>query len=174
MCFLADATGSILAYDALSLSAAQYSRGLSTYDSHTSLNDPEPMTHASSAGINIPRTHIESQRQLSRSDPDLSKSDESEIITEDINDKQFSKSDIVSSDFKLKRQHSNRHSAYLNVLDQGQESCRRTSTGSYFDGNYLKFDFDVSDFFMLGAPLGLILAYRRLFSGEEKFSKYDY
>ena len=47
------------------------------------------------------------------------------------------------------------------VCRQGT-SCpgsRRTSTGSQDGGG--RFDFDVSDFFMFGAPLGLLLAYRR-------------
>ncbi|KAK3083813.1 hypothetical protein FSP39_003585 [Pinctada imbricata] len=139
VCFLSDATGSLLAYDALSLSNHPYNRGMSTYDSRTSLNENEPVIRQEQTSINVV-------------------------------DQQLSKSDIVSSEYKLRRQHSHRHSAYLSVGDHGQESCRRTSTGSYFDGNYMKFDFEVTDFFMLGSPLGLILAYRRIFSGEDKFN----
>lgn len=46
---------------------------------------------------------------------------------------------------------------------------RRTSTGSQYEA--LKFEFEVSDFFMLGSPLGLVLSYRRMFAGDHRTSK---
>ncbi|CAD5120699.1 DgyrCDS9263 [Dimorphilus gyrociliatus] len=44
---------------------------------------------------------------------------------------------------------------------------RRTSTGSY-GGESGKFNFEVYDFFMFGAPLGLLLAFRRLCKTDER------
>ncbi|GFN94445.1 membrane-associated phosphatidylinositol transfer protein 2 [Plakobranchus ocellatus] len=42
-----------------------------------------------------------------------------------------------------------------------KDSSRRTSSGSHFEGGIAKFDFDVTDVFMCGAPLGMVLAYRK-------------
>ncbi|XP_056002501.1 protein retinal degeneration B-like isoform X4 [Ostrea edulis] len=162
VCLLADATGSLMAYDALTMSGLHFGRGLSTYDSNTSLNN-ESMPRCS-----IVKTS-DSNHQLSLSDPDLSKCEIKDCACNTtMADKQLSKSDILSSDNKLRRQNSTqRHSvAYLNVSDH-PEHVRRTSTGSNFDGSYLKLDFEVSEFFMLGSPLGLVLAYRRMVMGDE-------
>ncbi|RUS73636.1 hypothetical protein EGW08_018609, partial [Elysia chlorotica] len=42
-----------------------------------------------------------------------------------------------------------------------KDFLRRTSSGSHYEGGIAKFDFDVTDVFMCGAPLGMVLAYRR-------------
>ena len=52
----------------------------------------------------------------------------------------------------------------LSVHEHGPS--RRTSSGSHVDGTASRLDFDVSDVFMLGSPLGLVLAYRRQFAGD--------
>ncbi|ELU13727.1 hypothetical protein CAPTEDRAFT_169194 [Capitella teleta] len=55
------------------------------------------------------------------------------------------------------KKHSN-----LETIKQRHASCpnsRRTSTGSQEGG---KFEFDVSDFFMFGSPLGAVLAHRKV------------
>ena len=36
-----------------------------------------------------------------------------------------------------------------------------------------KLDFDVSDFFMFGSPLSMVLAYRKVMSAEDKSSKWN-
>lgn len=169
VCFLADSTASLLAYDALCQSPACL-RFLSTYDSREVL--PEVDSTASfkrersktdSCGA---KNNIEASRQLSHSDPDLT-------LINPGNDNQCSKSDIVSIDYKMKRTLSTKdpsnnpsNLSYLNVNEK--DPSRRTSTGSNFEGAYLKFDFDVSEFFLLGSPLGLVLAYRRMYCGEDK------
>ena len=44
----------------------------------------------------------------------------------------------------------------------GSHLSQRTSSGSHYDSNHgARLSFEVSDFFMFGAPLGLILAYKR-------------
>ena len=50
-------------------------------------------------------------------------------------------------------------------------TSRRTSTNS--QGELAKLEFEVTDFFMFGSPLALVLAYRKLFYGNEKISKYQ-
>nr|XP_022338913.1 protein retinal degeneration B-like isoform X2 [Crassostrea virginica] len=163
VCLLADSTASIMAYDALTQASLHCGRGLSTYDSNNSLNT-ETTVRSSVVKPAEPR-HL-----LSLSDPDLSQNCEIKdcACNTSMADKQFSKSDIVSTDYKLRRQNSAQRQSgtYLNVSDP-PEHIRRTSTGSNYDGTYFKLDFEVSEFFMLGAPLGLLLAYRRITCGED-------
>ena len=55
---------------------------------------------------------------------------------------------------------------------QRYASCpnsRRTSTGSQADCG--KFEFEVTDFFMFGSPLGLVLAHRKCLHGEDRTRK---
>lgn len=163
VCLLADSTASIMAYDALTSASLNCGRGLSTYDSNSSLNmEGNPRSWASKTS--------ESSQAMSLSDPDLSKCCNIRDCACNTADKQFSKSDVSSAtDNKLRRQNSGqRHSAttYLNV-NEPPEHIRRTSTGSNYDGPCMKLDFEVSEFFMLGAPLGLVLAYRRMTSGDD-------
>ena len=49
-----------------------------------------------------------------------------------------------------------------------KDFLRRTSSGSHYEGGIAKFDFDVTDVFMCGAPLGMVLAYRRAQRLQEK------
>ncbi|XP_069134986.1 protein retinal degeneration B-like isoform X2 [Argopecten irradians] len=189
VCLLADAMGSLLGYDALCQANANYTRGLSTFDSHCSLNDSDssairqeqdqdstlkrdaqldPSASAFRRGENTQnsgKSNLETSRQLSHSDPDLSAGGS-------LSDKHFNRSDFVSSECKLRRQCSANvrpHQTHLSVSDGAKDECgRRTSMGSYNDGSVIKFDFDVSDFFMLGSPLGLVLAYRRMFFGDDR------
>lgn len=49
-------------------------------------------------------------------------------------------------------------------------SPRRRSSSTSEQSN-AKFDFDVTDFFMFGSPLALVLAYRKLSTSDDKHSK---
>ncbi|XP_060064604.1 protein retinal degeneration B-like [Ylistrum balloti] len=166
VCLLADAMGSLLGYDALCQANPNYTRGLSTFDSHCSLNDPDSSTlrQEPENAQNSGNTNLESLRQLSHSDPDLC------LSSAGLSEKQLSKSDIGPAECKLRRQCSaNVRPQHTHLSVSDKEDCgRRTSMGSYNDGSLVKFDFDVSDFFMLGSPLGLVLAYRRMFFGDDR------
>ena len=155
MCILADATGSIMTYDALCRFKTCLSRTGSNTGSHSSLNETDTLRMS------------DSSKTLCQSDPDLKKSTNE---LEQAEEKAQSKSDIVSSECILRnpsaRQNSVRLQVTPSVEDAQSPRGRRTSNESQFD--LLKFDFEVVDFFMLGSPLGLILAYRRLCSGEDK------
>ncbi|KAL3276185.1 hypothetical protein HHI36_020904 [Cryptolaemus montrouzieri] len=65
------------------------------------------------------------------------------------------------------------HKDELQVNDAGYLAApsprRRSSSTSEASGN-AKFDFEVSDFFMFGSPLALVLAYRKLSTSEDKTS----
>ncbi|CAL1546251.1 unnamed protein product [Lymnaea stagnalis] len=139
ICLLADATGSLLAYDALT-SGSSFLRGGSRYGSHESVDSSaicaEP-THRS-ASIN---SH---KRELSLSDPNINQNMAAGSLSAPKRAER-SKSEIDTS--------------------------RRTSSGSHYDGGIAKFDFDVSDFFMCGAPLGIVLAYRKMHRAEDTLLK---
>ncbi|XP_062569134.1 protein retinal degeneration B-like isoform X1 [Saccostrea cucullata] len=147
VCLLADSTGSLMAYDALTMSGLHFGRGMSTYNSNNSLNE---------------------------SDPDLSKCCDlkDRVCNTVMSDKQLNKSDTPSTDYKLRQQNSTQRQSGTNLhVNEPPEHVRRTSTGSNFDGTYLKLDFEVSEFFMFGAPLGLVLAYRRMTMREDAQSQ---
>ena len=62
------------------------------------------------------------------------------------------------------------HSSVLH----GEPGSRRSSSSTMLEGGSLgKFDFEVTDFFMFGSPLGLVLALRKTvvpsLDGEEGF-----
>ncbi|KAJ8312604.1 hypothetical protein KUTeg_009977 [Tegillarca granosa] len=161
VCLIADSTGALLAYDALSQVSNTLGRGSSQYDSHGSLVEQDYL-QKEQARINAPKSNLESSACFSHSDPELRDSETPDIT---LSEKQLSKSDIVEMENRPKPQAGSikQSSVYLNVNDRNQDGpCRRTSSGSYYDGTYMKFEFDISDLFMLGSPLGLILAYRRI------------
>ncbi|XP_017784868.1 PREDICTED: protein retinal degeneration B isoform X3 [Nicrophorus vespilloides] len=49
-------------------------------------------------------------------------------------------------------------------------SPRRRSSSTSEQSNQIKFDFDITDFFMFGSPLALVLAYRKISSSDDKNS----
>ncbi|KAH9515200.1 hypothetical protein Btru_019493 [Bulinus truncatus] len=173
ICFLADATGSLLAYDALT-SGSSFMRGGSRYGSHESVESSAIGTETAHRSTSI-NSH---KRELSLSDPALNQNQvsgslpppkkaersKSEIVPPDPSE--VCKEDVpalTSSHGSVK--HSFRHnSAHLSTSG---EVSRRTSSGSHYEGGMAKFDFDVSDFFMCGAPLGLVLAYRKMHRADD-------
>lgn len=169
ICLLADSTGSLLTYDALTRMHSPFLRGGSHYGSRDSVDDiHEETSKPASAG-----TLNSNTRNLSRSDPDLDNSDHTPRLEQRPRTER-SRSEVSppkSSDLSCGdsgRQTSYRNSARLSASLSDRGPSRRTSSGSNFDGGFAHFDFDVSEFFMFGSPLALVLAYRRVFSGEDK------
>ncbi|OPL21519.1 protein b-like retinal degeneration, partial [Mytilus galloprovincialis] len=130
VCLIADSTSSVLAYDALCQNPSCM-RYLSTYDSREALPEVDSTTsfrrERSKTESSSAKTNIDTTRQLSHSDPDLT------LNSPNVNN-QCSKSDIVSIDYKMKRTCSTRdppnhpsHQSYLNVNEK--DPSRRTSTG---------------------------------------------
>ncbi|XP_041348927.1 protein retinal degeneration B-like [Gigantopelta aegis] len=156
VCIVADCAGSLLTYDALTGSShTQLTRGPSRYGSHSSLDDHSSEQKPSSTDL------TDNTKQLSHSDPDLNR----ELLPNIKKRTERSKSETAQHESVSRERHESGHnSARLSVHEHG--SSRRTSSGSHMDGAVSRFEFDVSDFFMLGSPLGLVLAYRRLFSGD--------
>ena len=78
---------------------------------------------------------------------------------------------LSSQECVMRHPESRQDSIKLHITHSVEDnSGRRLSAGSEFER--LKFDFEVVDFFMLGSPLGLVLAYRRLYAGDDKMGMY--
>lgn len=180
VCLLADATGSLLAYDALT-SGSSFMRGGSRYGSHESVDSSaicvEPSQRSSSMNSH--------KRELSLSDPTINQNltapkraerSKSEIAQPEAGEifHPSGKEELTASNSGPgSSRHSSRHnSGHLCTSGEGKDKdgSRRTSSGSHYDGGMAKFDFDVSDFFMCGAPLGIVLAFRKLHRLDEMTS----
>ena len=185
MCLLADATGSLLAYDALAQSSSF--RDGSRYGSHESV-ESSAIGAEQCSGSGAHKTFSFS-RELSVSDPSLinatvtssnlnppgrSERSRSEVASPDCAEVHSASRDEQSPGWGVSGgSHSQYHSQrLLSGSDERQERVnRRTSSGSHYEGGLPRFDFDVSDFFMCGAPLGLVLAYRKTRRGDNLASK---
>lgn len=140
----------------------------SRYGSHGSLHE-NGGGHSESEGTDTDhhvsrRTNLETIKQLSVSNPDL--------VMADCDAKMSASPTVAppceqSCDQSAQQKRSQMASGYTR-----HASCpnsRRTSTGSQSDLG--KFEFEVTDFFMFGSPLALVLAYRRFCRGVEKTRK---
>lgn len=187
MCLLSDAVGSLLAYDALTSVSSPFTRGGSHYGSHESVESSAigAETAASSSLLN---SHA---RELSLSDPSLIPNTLSGSLTAPKHPER-SRSEVAPPDSSevyqpcreeltamvsatlSSRQSSRHNSGHLSASGECRDKdiSRRTSSGSHYDSGMAKFDFDVSDFFMCGASLGMVLAYRRLHRGDDAVCKY--
>ncbi|XP_053375025.1 protein retinal degeneration B-like isoform X3 [Mercenaria mercenaria] len=195
VCILADATGSVLTYDALTRSRSLLGRSESHHGSHSSdLNQDFDL----SASMGSTHTLCENEKDTTIKEQDdtvilrhkpPAKSDtlksegvqtDSKSVVEssksgksEISDKQNKSSEQEVTKPTVRKMDSvpieSRHnSVRLQVTRSVEAPCdlvRRTSGGSQYES--LKFEFEVADFFMLGSPLGLVLAYRKMFAGEK-------
>ena len=200
MCILADATGSVMAYDALCRPKSGLTRQGSGYSSRNSLNDDLAVDPVSSSTYTLchsdsiltensscSRDTITDEKVKFKQDSVKSNTEpggNSDHVKSKQPSVKFDKDGIktvkdeaaASSQECVLRHPENRtenrqDSIKLHIthsVDDG--SGRRMSTGSEFER--LKFDFEVVDFFMLGSPLGLVLAYRRLYAGNDKMGRH--
>ena len=61
---------------------------------------------------------------------------------------------------------------YLHAAQPSSAENRRRSSSSASDPGGTKLEFEVSDFFMFGSPLGIVLAHRKIQNADEKNCKY--
>lgn len=199
VCILADATGSILTYDALCRSRSLLSRSGSRHGSHSSDLNVDPGTPMGSthtlceneketAGTEQDNTVVLRHKQSVKSDDKKSGSVQTDSKTNSVGvilettknslgkpetseQQKQTDSEVIKTTARKTdsvpvelRQNSVRLHVTQSV-EGSSEQVRRTSGGSQYET--LKFDFEVADFFMLGSPLGLVLAYRKMFAGEK-------
>lgn len=162
VCVIGDCVGGILGFDALCSSSivVSESQNSSRRGSTISVQDTDLL----SPGIIInsispPSPTLEGSRHLSRSNIDIPRSS-----GQDDPKKQLPRKRSDSSTYELDT--IKHHQAFLSSLHSnvlyGEPGSRRSSNSTMLEGGSLgKFDFEVTDFFLFGSPLGLVLALRK-------------
>ncbi|XP_052463509.1 membrane-associated phosphatidylinositol transfer protein 2 isoform X3 [Carassius gibelio] len=163
VCLIGDCVGGILGFDALcssnvTVSESQNSSRRGSID--TDLLSPGIIinsTHCSGSGSGLT---LEGSRHLSRSNIDIPRSS-----GPDDPKKQLPRKRSDSSTYELDT--IKQHQAFLTSLHSSvlrtDPGSRRSSSSTMLEGGGAlgKFDFEVSDFFLFGSPLGLVLALRK-------------
>ncbi|XP_040272122.1 membrane-associated phosphatidylinositol transfer protein 2 isoform X5 [Bufo bufo] len=161
VCLVGDCVGGILGFDALCYSnqTVSESQNSSRRGSVVSVQDTDLL----SPGISINNSYcsssnLETSRHLSRSNIDIPRSN-----SEDPK-KQLPRKKSDSSTYELDT--IKQHQAFLSSLHssvlRNDPGSRRSSSSTMLDGGSIgKFEFEISDFFLFGSPLGLVLALRK-------------
>ncbi|XP_037403274.1 membrane-associated phosphatidylinositol transfer protein 2 isoform X6 [Pygocentrus nattereri] len=167
VCLIGDCVGGILGFDALCSSniTVSESQNSSRRGSIVSVQDNDLLSpgiiinssHCSASGSGL---SLESSRHLSRSNIDIPRSSGT-----DDPKKQLPRKRSDSSTYELDT--IKQHQAFLSSLHssvlRNDPGSRRSSNSTMLEGGGAlgKFDFEVSDFFLFGSPLGLVLALRK-------------
>ncbi|KAM5194748.1 membrane-associated phosphatidylinositol transfer protein 2 isoform 4-T5 [Mantella aurantiaca] len=162
VCLVGDCVGGILGFDALCYSnqTVSESQNSSRRGSVVSVQDTDLL----SPGISVNNSYcssssnLETSRHLSRSNIDIPRSN-----GEDSR-KQLPRKRSDSSTYELDT--IKQHQAFLSSLHasvlRNDPGSRRSSSSTMLDGGSIgKFDFEITDFFLFGSPLGLVLALRK-------------
>ncbi|XP_073483476.1 membrane-associated phosphatidylinositol transfer protein 2 isoform X6 [Aquarana catesbeiana] len=162
VCLVGDCVGGILGFDALCYSnqTVSESQNSSRRGSIVSVQDTDLL----SPGISVNNSYcssssnLETSRHLSRSNIDIPRSN-----GEDPK-KQLPRKRSDSSTYELDT--IKQHQAFLSSLHasvlRNDTGSRRSSSSTMLDGGSIgKFDFEITDFFLFGSPLGLVLALRK-------------
>ncbi|XP_074868873.1 membrane-associated phosphatidylinositol transfer protein 2 isoform X5 [Carettochelys insculpta] len=162
VCLVGDCVGGILGFDALCYSnqTVSESQNSSRRGSVVSVQDTDLL----SPGIIVNNSYcssgsnLEASRHLSRSNIDIPRSN-----GEDPK-KQLPRKRSDSSTYEMDT--IKQHQAFLSSLHssvlRNDPGSRRSSSSTMLDGGSLgKFEFEITDFFLFGSPLGLVLALRK-------------
>ncbi|XP_075690205.1 membrane-associated phosphatidylinositol transfer protein 2 isoform X7 [Rhinoderma darwinii] len=161
VCLVGDCVGGILGFDALCYSnqTVSESQNSSRRGSVVSVQDTDLL----SPGISINNSYcsssnLETSRHLSRSNIDIPRSN-----GEDPK-RQLPRKRSDSSTYEMDT--IKQHQAFLSSLHssvlRNDPGSRRSSSSTMLDGGSIgKFDFEISDFFLFGSPLGLVMALRK-------------
>ncbi|NWX97116.1 PITM2 protein, partial [Nothoprocta ornata] len=154
VCLVGDCVGGILGFDALCYSnqTVSESQNSSRRGSVVSVQVRMNNSYCSSG------SNLEGSRHLSRSNIDIPRSN-----GEDPK-KQLPRKRSDSSTYELDT--IKQHQAFLSSLHssvlRNDPGSRRSSSSTMLDGgNIGKFEFEITDFFLFGSPLGLVLALRK-------------
>ncbi|XP_053728547.1 membrane-associated phosphatidylinositol transfer protein 2-like [Synchiropus splendidus] len=153
VCLVGDCVGGILGFDVLCSSSACETPNSSRRGSSISAQDSDLLSPGLlPAGVS---PTLEGSRHLSRSNIDIPQSS-------DDQKKQLPRKRSDSSTYELDT--IKQHQAFLSSLHSSvlHGESRRSSNSTMLDGGSLgKLDFEVTDFFLFGSPLGLVLALRK-------------
>uniref|UniRef100_A0A8C3GP87 Phosphatidylinositol transfer protein membrane associated 2 n=1 Tax=Cairina moschata TaxID=8855 RepID=A0A8C3GP87_CAIMO len=146
VCLVGDCVGGILGFDAL------------CYSNQTVSESQNSSRRGSVVSVQVMLVLTVSSRHLSRSNIDIPRSN-----GEDPK-KQLPRKRSDSSTYELDT--IKQHQAFLSSLHssvlRNDPGSRRSSSSTMLDGgNIGKFEFEITDFFLFGSPLGLVLALRK-------------
>ncbi|KAK0150959.1 Membrane-associated phosphatidylinositol transfer protein 2 [Merluccius polli] len=166
VCLIGDCVGGILGFDALCSSnqAVTESQNSSRRGSVASVQDQDLLSPGIiiNCGLGSASPNLEGSRHLSRSNIDIPRSSSSS--GSDDPKKQLPRKRSDSSTYEMdtiKQHHAFLSSLHSSVLRSDGVS-QRSSSSTMLDASSMgKFDFEVSDFFLFGSPLGLVLALRK-------------
>uniref|UniRef100_A0A7N6BMB1 DDHD domain-containing protein n=1 Tax=Anabas testudineus TaxID=64144 RepID=A0A7N6BMB1_ANATE len=162
VCVIGDCVGGILGFDALCSSSVTVSesQNSSRRGSAISVQDTDLLSPGIVINSVSPSSpSLERSRHLSRSNIDIPR-----CSGPDDPKKQLPRKRSDSSTYELDT--IKHHQAFLSSLHSsvlhGEPGSRRSSNSTMLEGGSLgKFDFEVTDFFVFGSPLGLVLALRK-------------
>ncbi|CAL8342858.1 unnamed protein product [Lota lota] len=165
VCLIGDCVGGILGFDALCSSnqTVDESQDSSRRGSVVSVQDQDLLSPGImvTCGQSLASPSLEGSRHLSRSNIDIPRSSSS---ASDDPKKPLARKRSDSSTYEMatiKQHHAFLSSMHSSVLRSDGVS-RRSSSSTMLDAGALgKFEFEVSDFFLFGSPLGLVLALRK-------------
>ncbi|XP_019741129.1 membrane-associated phosphatidylinositol transfer protein 2 isoform X5 [Hippocampus comes] len=164
VCLIGDCVGGILGFDALCSSnqTVNESQNSSRRGSLVSVQDQDLLSPGTiiNCGQGSASPTLEGSRHLSRSNIDIPRS----ISGDESKKQQLQRKRSDSSTYEADT--IKQHQAFLSSLHssilRGDGTSRRSSSSTMLDGGALgKLDFEVSDFFLFGSPLGLVLALRK-------------
>uniref|UniRef100_A0A674P0Z5 Phosphatidylinositol transfer protein membrane associated 2 n=1 Tax=Takifugu rubripes TaxID=31033 RepID=A0A674P0Z5_TAKRU len=147
VCLIGDCVGGILGFDALCSSTQ-------------TVNESQNSSRRGSiVSVQVPSPTLEGSRHLSRSNIDIPRAGASEDTRKQMPRK---RSDSSTYELDTIKQHQAFLSSLHSSILHNDAVSRRSSSSTMLDGSSLgKFDFEVSDFFLFGSPLGLVLALRK-------------
>ncbi|XP_051924679.1 membrane-associated phosphatidylinositol transfer protein 2-like isoform X2 [Hippocampus zosterae] len=160
VCLIGDCVGGILGFDALCSSNQTVNESQNSSRRGSLLSDLLSPGTIINCGQGSASPTLEGSRHLSRSNIDIPRS----ISGDESKKQQLQRKRSDSSTYEpdtIKQ-----HQAFLSSLHssilRGDGTSRRSSSSTMLDGSALgKLDFEVSDFFLFGSPLGLVLALRK-------------
>nr|XP_042708441.1 membrane-associated phosphatidylinositol transfer protein 2 isoform X10 [Chrysemys picta bellii] len=164
VCLVGDCVGGILGFDALCYSnqTVSESQNSSRRGSIVSVQDTDLL----SPGIIVNNSYcssgsnLEASRHLSRSNIDIPRSN-GEDPKKQLPRKRSDSSTYEMDTIKQHQAFLSRNGLHSSVL-RNDPGSRRSSSSTMLDGGNLgKFEFEITDFFLFGSPLGLVLALRK-------------
>ncbi|XP_032072873.1 membrane-associated phosphatidylinositol transfer protein 3 [Thamnophis elegans] len=151
VCLVGDCVGGMLGFDAIC-----YSTGLADESQVSSRRGSTSSVQDKS--VSAEDSNLEDLKRLSKSNIDISGIMENEEPRQPLPRKQ---SDCSNYDCdSITNHHAFLSSIHSTMLNEDAE-FPPTNTSSTLDVNLGRFEFEVSDFFLFGSPLGLVLAMRR-------------
>ncbi|XP_072243980.1 membrane-associated phosphatidylinositol transfer protein 2-like isoform X3 [Leuresthes tenuis] len=163
VCLIGDCVGGILGFDALCNSnpTVNESQNSSRRGSVISVQDQDLLSPGIiiNSGQGSVSPTLEGSRHLSRSNIDIPRAGAGDETKRQL---QRKRSDSSTYELDTIKQHQAFLSSLHSSVLRNDAVSRRSSSSTMLDGSSLgKFDFEVSDFFLFGSPLGLVLALRK-------------